>query len=48
MLCSAMGVCRFMQAPDQEFDLLVLDAFNSDAIPAHLLSREAVESIRGN
>ncbi|MFO1476623.1 MAG: fused MFS/spermidine synthase [Verrucomicrobiota bacterium] len=28
------------EAP-QQFDLLVLDAFNSDAIPVHLLSREA-------
>lgn len=27
--------------PPQEFDLLVLDAFNSDAIPIHLLTREA-------
>lgn len=29
--------------PLQEFDLLVLDAFNSDAIPIHLLTREAFE-----
>jgi spermidine synthase len=27
--------------PDQSFDLLFLDAFTSDAIPAHLLTREA-------
>jgi tetratricopeptide (TPR) repeat protein len=27
--------------PPQNFDLLVLDAFNSDAIPVHLLTREA-------
>jgi SAM-dependent methyltransferase len=27
---------------DGEFDLLMLDAFNSDSIPAHLVSREAV------
>ena len=27
--------------PPQHFDLLVLDAFNSDAIPVHLLTREA-------
>ncbi|MDF1841713.1 MAG: fused MFS/spermidine synthase [Rubripirellula sp.] len=26
----------------QKFDLLVLDAFSSDAIPAHLLTREAI------
>ena len=37
------GRLSIMNAPDKEFDLLVLDAFNSDAIPAHLLSREAVE-----
>jgi hypothetical protein len=29
--------------PPQQFDLLVLDAFSSDAIPAHLLTREAFE-----
>lgn len=29
--------------PDGEFDLLVIDAFSSDAIPVHLLTREAVE-----
>jgi SAM-dependent methyltransferase len=30
------------KAKDGEFDLLMLDAFNSDSIPAHLVSREAV------
>ncbi len=29
-----------------KFDLLVLDAFSSDAIPAHLLTREAVDLYR--
>ena len=29
--------------PSQQFDLLALDAFNSDAIPVHLLTREAFE-----
>jgi SAM-dependent methyltransferase len=29
--------------PSQNFDLLALDAFNSDAIPVHLLTREAFE-----
>lgn len=29
--------------PPQEFDLLALDAFSSDAIPIHLLTREAVD-----
>jgi len=28
--------------PDGTFDLLILDAFSSDAIPAHLLTREAL------
>lgn len=28
---------------DEPFDVLVLDAFSSDAIPAHLLTQEAVE-----
>lgn len=30
--------------PDQRFDILVLDAFSSDAIPVHLLTREAFET----
>ncbi len=29
--------------PSQQFDLLALDAFSGDAIPAHLLTREAFE-----
>ncbi len=29
--------------PSQQFDLLVLDAFNSDAIPVHLLTSQAFE-----
>lgn len=29
--------------PAQGFDVLALDAFSSDAIPAHLLTREAIE-----
>lgn len=29
--------------PEASFDMLVLDAFSSDAIPVHLLTREAVE-----
>ena len=29
--------------PPQEFDLLAVDAFSGDAIPAHLLTREALE-----
>lgn len=29
--------------PDQQFDMLVLDAFSGDAIPTHLLTREAFQ-----
>lgn len=29
--------------PDQKYDLLVIDAFSSDAIPTHLLTREVIE-----
>jgi hypothetical protein len=29
--------------PDGQFDVLLIDAFSSDAIPIHLLTREAVE-----
>lgn len=28
--------------PDQSYDLLILDAFSSDAIPTHLLTQEAI------
>jgi spermidine synthase len=33
---------RLAEAPDASYDLIVLDAFSSDAIPAHLLTREAL------
>lgn len=29
--------------PDGKFDLLVIDAFSSDSVPTHLLTREAIE-----
>jgi len=32
-----------VQAPDGSFDLIFVDAFSGDAVPAHLLTREAVE-----
>ncbi len=32
------------QEPDQHFDLLVLDAFSGDSIPAHLLTDEAMNT----
>jgi hypothetical protein len=31
-----------VSAPDSAFDLIVLDAFSSDAIPVHLMTREAL------
>ena len=31
------------QAPDGSFDLIFVDAFSGDAVPAHLLTREALE-----
>ena len=34
---------RMEREPDQNYDLLVLDAFSGDAIPGHLLTVEAVE-----
>jgi hypothetical protein len=33
---------RLREAPEGEYDLIVLDAFSSDAVPAHLLTREAL------
>ncbi len=29
--------------PDGGFDMIILDAFNSDAIPVHLMTREALQ-----
>jgi len=37
------GRLAIQQYPDGEFDLLMLDAFSSDSIPSHLVSREAVQ-----
>jgi SAM-dependent methyltransferase len=37
------GRISIEKSPDNEFDVLMLDAFNSDSIPAHLVSREAVQ-----
>ncbi len=34
------------RAPDRSYDLLVLDAFSSDGIPVHLLTREAIALYR--
>ena len=39
-----MGDARLSmeREPDQQYDVIVLDAFSSDAIPVHLLTREAM------
>ena len=34
---------RLAEQPDHGFDLLVIDAFSSDAIPIHLITREALK-----
>jgi len=36
------GRLSLVVAPEGSFDLLVLDAFSSDTVPAHLLTREAM------
>ena len=40
----ADGRLAIAQAPDGEFDLLIIDGFNSDSIPPHLISLEAVKT----
>lgn len=40
------GRLTLSREPDAGFDLLVLDAFSSDAIPVHLLTREALAIYR--
>ena len=37
------GRLTIANAPDHSYDLIVLDAFGSDAIPVHLLTREAIQ-----
>jgi hypothetical protein len=37
------GRRRLAEAPDRSYGLIVLDAFSSDAVPVHLLTREAIE-----
>ncbi len=34
---------KLAEVPDGTFDLLAIDAFSSDAVPVHLLTREALE-----
>ena len=37
-----MPACALQEAPAGHYDLLILDAFSSDAIPIHLMTREAL------
>jgi spermidine synthase len=37
---------RLGQGPDARFDVLVLDAFSADAIPVHLVTKEAIAVYR--
>ena len=37
------GRLQLAREPEQKFDLLLLDAFSSDSVPTHLVSREAVQ-----
>jgi hypothetical protein len=37
---------RLREAPDHAFALIVFDAFSSDSLPVHLLSREAIKLYR--
>ena len=37
------GRLELQHQPDGSFDMLMMDAFSSDAIPAHLVSREAIQ-----
>ena len=40
------GRLRLEEAEGRTYDLLVIDAFNSDSIPTHLLTREAIAAYR--
>ena len=37
------GRLQFLKAPDASYDLIFMDAFTSDAVPVHLLTREAFD-----
>jgi SAM-dependent methyltransferase len=37
------GRLELQGAPDRSYDLIVLDAFSSDSVPVHLLTREAAQ-----
>lgn len=37
------GRLKMMQTPDNDFDIILIDAFSSDAVPIHLLTVEAMQ-----
>jgi spermidine synthase len=37
------GRLTMAKAPDHNYDLIVLDAFGSDSVPVHLITREAIQ-----
>ncbi|MFO0947831.1 MAG: fused MFS/spermidine synthase [Planctomycetota bacterium] len=37
------GRLRLVEAPEKQFQLIILDAFSSDSIPMHLVTREALQ-----
>lgn len=37
------GRLQISKAPDKKYDLIILDAFSSDAVPTHLLTLEAMQ-----
>ena len=37
------GRLTIARAPDRSYDLIVLDAFGSDSVPVHLITREAIQ-----
>jgi hypothetical protein len=37
------GRLTMAKAPDHSYDLIVLDAFGSDSVPVHLITREAIQ-----
>ncbi len=37
------GRIRMQKQPDQKYDLIIGDAFSSDSIPIHLMTKEAIE-----
>ena len=41
VMARALPVIRIV-APDGAYDLIIVDAFSSDAIPIHLMTREAM------